>query len=76
MTPPERREGFHEMSRAVGRIEGEVLHLKKGQAAQEAKLNNIEAAVVGNKTRIATLAGGISVAMSFAYHWISGNFHR
>ncbi len=75
MSEEERRQGFHEISRAIGRIEGKVEGLKESTDAQWDKLEAIESALTAHRIKTAGLATIVSAVVTGLVHLFKGGTH-
>jgi len=64
----ERRQGFDEISRAIGNLEGKVDNLANSTNAQWDKLESIEKRLTAQGLKVAGIAGAIGAAIAFIPH--------
>lgn len=59
-----------ELSRAIGRIEADIVFIKEVQEKQWEKLDKLDRYIISHKVMLAGIAGGISLMVSVFIYWL------
>lgn len=64
---------FDKISHAIGKIEGKLDAIEKGQKAQWDKLEKIENTLTAHRLKVAGIAGSISALVAAIWQYFRGN---